>query len=317
VKRSNRLLILLGVFLAVIAMMAVVVIGGGGTTGGAKASPTPTKEPTVQVVIAKVDIDVGTRITADKVETQTMTISERDELGVDTYSSTTAVLGKIAGSLIIKGSALSASSFMSPGSVAKGQSLASGIAPGRVLIAIDVDQINGVGTLIVPGDHVDVILSVWVDQLKIKKTDEKSGWQVEVGGEKDVTTKMVIQNRFVLAVLLPVTEATETAPAPAGSASASPKASTETIVNSGQHELVLLEVLPEEAEIIRWAQREEITDPQNYITLGLVLRSDKDNDSPPATTQGITFKQLVTVYGVLPPDARAIIPSDIAKQITW
>ena len=74
---------------------------------------------------------------------------------------------------------------------------------------------------------------------------------------------------------------------------------------------------PDEAEIIRWAQREEKADPQNYITLGLALRSDKDNDAPAATTPGITLTQLVTIYGVLPPDPRAIIPADLAKELSW
>jgi len=30
--------------------------------------------------------------------------------------------------------------------------------------------------------------------------------------------------------------------------------------------IVIVEVQPDEAEIIRWAQREEKADPQNYIT---------------------------------------------------
>jgi pilus assembly protein CpaB len=309
-------LILLGVFLAVIAMMAVVVIGGGGAAGGAKATPTPTKEPTVGVVIAKVDMALGDRITADMVEVQTMTISERKLLGVDTFSSPIQVIGKVAGGQIIKGTPLSADAFMCVGCVTKGVDLASAIAPGRVAVAMEVDQVNGVGTLIVPGDFVDVILSVWVDSLKIKKTDEKSGWNVEVGGEKDVTTKMVIQNRKILVTLLPAATATDE-PKAAASKTPGPKPSAETVTNTGQHMIVVLELLPEEAEIVRWAQREEITDPQNYITLGLALRSDKDKDAPPVTTQGITFRQLVTVYGVLPPDPRGIIPADIARQITW
>lgn len=284
--------------------------------GGAKATPTPTKEPTVGVVIAKVDMALGDRITADMVEVQTMTVSERKLLGVDTFSNPIQVIGKVAGGQIIKGTPLTLSVFMNPGSITKGQDLASAIAPGKVAIAMEVDQVNGVGTLIVPGDFVDVILSVWVDSLKIKKTDEKSGWNVEVGGEKDVTTKMVIQKCKILVTLLPAATATDE-PKAAASKTAEPKSSAESVTNTGQHMIVVLEVLPEEAEIIRWAQREEITDPQNYITLGLALRSDKDKDAPPVATQGITFRQLVTIYGVLPPDPRGIIPADIARQITW
>jgi Flp pilus assembly protein CpaB len=319
VKRSNRLLILLGVFLAVIAMMAVVVIGGGGTTGGPKTSPTPTKEPTVQVVIAKVDIAPGERITSDMVETQTMTVSERDELGFDTFTRTSSVVDKTAGGPITKGDPFSPESFMTAGAVIKGQDLAKGIAPGKVLIAMEVDQVNGVGTLLVPNDHVDVILSVYVEQIGITAKVEDKTWLLSQLGQDvhDVTTKMIIQNRKVLAVLLPPVETNESPGAAAPSGSPTPSSSSETITNNGQHMIVLVEVLPEEAEIIRWAQREEITDPQNYITLGLVLRSAEDNDAPPVTTQGITYKQLVTVYGVLPPDPRAELPSDLAKMFTW
>jgi Flp pilus assembly protein CpaB len=246
-----------------------------------------------------------------------MTISERDELGYATFSNVSAVDGKIAGGQITKGDPLSSDSFVAPGAVIKGQDLATAIAPGRVLIAIEVDQINGVGTLIVPGDYVDVILSVWVDRLEIKATSDDGKYVVDIGGDKDVTTKMVIQNRKVVATLLPMAEATESAAAPAPSGSPSPSSEAEVIVNSGQHEIVLLEVLPEEAEIIRWAQREEITEPQNYITLGLVLRSADDKDAPPVTTQGITFSQLTKLYGVLPLDPRAVLPADIAKHFTW
>ena len=80
--------------------------------------------------------------------------------------------------------------------------------------------------------------------------------------------------------------------------------------------VAIIEVKPDEAEIIRWAQREEKTDPQSYIDLSVALRSDKDNSLPSAVTPGITFKMLVDKYGVLPPDSRAAIPPDIAKSFS-
>ncbi len=89
------------------------------------------------------------------------------------------------------------------------------------------------------------------------------------------------------------------------------------VQNTGRHMIVFVEVKPDEAEILRWAQREEVVDPQNYIDLSLALRSSQDNDLPDATTPGITFKMLVDKYGVLPIDQRAIIPADIAKNIQW
>ena len=78
-KRSNRLLILFGVFLAVLAMVGVIVVAGGSGSGGAaKATPTPTPEPQVTVVIATTDIALGDKITAGMVGTENMTISARD-----------------------------------------------------------------------------------------------------------------------------------------------------------------------------------------------------------------------------------------------
>jgi hypothetical protein len=118
-------------------------------------------------------------------------------------------------------------------------------------------------------------------------------------------------------VLLPAPEATTNGAASGASPTPQPKSTAQTITNSGAHMIVILEVQPDEAEMMRWAQREEKADPQNYITLSLALRSDKDNDAPPAVTPGITYKQLVTLYGVLPPDPRAMIPADLAKSISF
>ncbi len=326
-KRSNRLLILVGVFLAVIAMLLVVVVGGNGNGNGttpstATASPTATAEPTVLVVVAKTDIAFGQKITQDMVDTTTMTVSQRDKLGPDTFDSVGLVIGKIAGATIQKGQPLLAGSdFLNAGSVAQGQDMASAIGQGKVAMTLEVDQINGVGGLVVPGDHVDLILSIWVDQLSITNDNASSKWKITMPGGTQVTTKMVIQNCKVLATLLPAAAPNANAPAPAAVAGASPSPtpgpSAELVTNSGNHMIVVLEVLPSDAEVIRWAQREEAQGGQNYLTLGLDLRSDKDYDTPPVTTPGITFKQMVTIYGVLPPDPRAIIPADLAKQISW
>ena len=319
-KRSNRLLILVGVFLAVLSMMGVIIVAGGGGSGGQpKASPTPTPEPQVLVVVAKVDINLGDKITADMLDTVSMTVSQRALLDGETYSLPSSVVGKVAGGAIPKGSILYADkSFLAPGTFVQGQDLASGIATGMLSMSMEVDQINGVGTLLVPGDHVDIILSTWVDQLGIDLTSTPtSPWKITLPGDQAVTTKIVIQNRKVLATLLPTPAAAPAIVNPGGSPTPQPKSTAATVSNSGVHMIVLVEVKPEEAEVIRWAQRAEKLDPQNYITLGLALRSDKDNDAPVVTTPGITLRQLVTAWGVLPPDPRAIIPPDIAKQISW
>ena len=274
------------------------------------------------VVSAKQDINLGDQITAGMVESKPISISERAKLGADTFTTVDQVVGKVAGGKISAGEPLVGSrDFLNPGSMTDGKDIAGAIASGYLGVAIELDQINGVGTLLVPGDRVNIILSVYVSQLALSNTTNPK-LPVAVEGGKDVTTKMVIQNRKVIATLLPTPAAVAATPAavaavPNASGEAVAAPTTPTVQNDGRHMVAIIEVKPDEAEIISWAQREEKTDTQSYIDLTVALRSDQDNSLPTAVTPGITFKMLVDKYGVLPPDPRAIIPQDIAKNLQW
>lgn len=325
-KRSNRLLILLGLIVAISGAVAAAVVangsGGGGTANAtASASPTPTPEPTVQVVVAKGDIHAGDQITAEMVGLKPMALSERDALGPDTFSSVDQVIGKIAAADIGNGTAIVASRdfFSISGAVTEGKDLSGAITQGMVAVSMEIDQTNGVGTLIVPGDHVDIILSVYVDTLALTAPDAAKNSIVLAGGQQ-VTSKMVIRNRRILATLLPPevpTGAAATANPSAPLASASPSAGV--IQFTSRHMVAIVEVMPEEAEVIRWAQRVEKLDPQNYIDLSFALRSRADDNTKGSHTDtgGITYYQLVQNYGVLPPDPRASIPSKLGVVIQW
>jgi Flp pilus assembly protein CpaB len=319
VKRSNRLLVLMGLLLAIVGGGVAYAVTASGTGGGsANASPTATPEPTTTVVIATQDINLGDRITKDMVTTKSMTVSERARLGIGTFTTVDEVVGKVAGGKITANQPLIAGSdFLNNGSITDGKDIAGAIASGYQAISIELDQVNGVGTLIVPGDRVNIILAVYVPGLDLQAN--RPGFDKEmIKGVSDVTAKTVIQNRKVLLTLLPAPVAEPTGAAAAGSAPPVQAAPTVPVVhNDGRHMIAVIEVKPDEAEIIRWAQREEKLDPQNYITLGVTLRSDKDNSLPDAVTPGITFKMLVDKYGVLPPDPRAIIPADIARNLQW
>ena len=324
-KRSNRLLILLGLIVAISGAVAAAVVANGGGGGGtanatASTSPTPTPEPTVQVVVAKQDIHAGDQITAEMVGLKPLTISERDALGADTFSSVDQVIGKIAGSDIGNGKAIVASRdfISSSGAVTEGKDLSGAITTGMVAVSMEVDQTNGVGTLIVPGDHVDIILSVYVEALSLTAPDAAKVSIVLAGGQQ-VTSKMVIRNRRILATLLP-----PAAPVAAPTANPSAPVATEApsagvIQFTSRHMIAIVEVMPEEAEVIRWAQRAEKLDPQNYIDLSFALRSRADDATKGSHTDtaGITYYQLVQNYGVLPPDPRAAIPSKLGVVIQW
>jgi Flp pilus assembly protein CpaB len=267
------------------------------------------------VVSAKVDINLGDRITADMVEAKGISISERAKLGPDTFTMVDEVVGKIAGGKISIGEPLVGSrDFLNPGSMTDGKDISGAIASGYLGVSIELDQINGVGTLLVPGDRVNIILSVYVDQLPLSNTTNPK-LTIAVPGGKDVTTKMVIQNCRVIATLLP--PPTAAVPLPTASGEPIAVSTTPTVQNVGRHMIAIIEVKAADAEVIAWAQREEKTDTQSYIDLSVALRSDKDNGLPSADTPGITFKMLVAKYGVLPPDPRAIIPADIAANLQW
>ena len=151
------------------------------------------------------------------------------------------MIGKVAGGNIASGQVLLASrDFLPPGTVPDGQDIASLVGTGMRGVVMEVDQVNGVGTLLVPGDHVDVIVSVYMDQLGLTTTDAAKT-TIDLKGGSNVTTKTVIQNRKVLITLLAPLEATTNA-APAPTASNAPVAGpTQPVVqNTGRHMLVCL-----------------------------------------------------------------------------
>ena len=63
-KRSNRLVLLVGVFLAIVAFVGVILFSGGG-----RQQNPPAQELEQPTVVAAVDIPLGAKITADKVTT--------------------------------------------------------------------------------------------------------------------------------------------------------------------------------------------------------------------------------------------------------
>jgi Flp pilus assembly protein CpaB len=329
VKRSNRL-ILLGLIIAIsAALLAAAYVssaggGGGGGEAAELASPTPTPEPRVQVVAAAVAIPAGTTIKAEMLKLKEMTLSERNALGADTFSRKDDVVGKIAGSNISADQVLVASKdFYAPGSVMEGKSLKDSISAGMVGISMEVDQVNGVGTLLVPGDHVDIILTVYVEQLSISVKNTDLGVTIPLGGSQ-VTSKLIFENCRILATLLPPAEENAKAtpvPAPGATGPAITAAPSSPIVqNTGRHMIVIVEVWPDQATVIRWAQRAEKSDPQNYIDLALILRSSKDDGADIGTKSkvgGVTFAVLVAEYGVLPPDPTKTLPKALGDRIRW
>ncbi len=215
-----------------------------------------------------------------------------------------------------KGETLGYSFFVSSGVE---NNVTDALPRGLRAIAVQVSQVTGVGTLIQNGDHVDVVISMKIQNVI---PDPVNKGQVIKSATAEGSVKMVLQNALVVGTLLPPRRARERTasptPAPSGQTSSGPQGPATSL--NGQSEMVIVGVTANQAEIIRYAQL--YADPAAGDNISLVLRSPKDyikldangnpvldaNGNPVATTpptettDGVILKTLIDKYGVLPPD---------------
>lgn len=291
-KRSNRLVLLVGVFLAVVAFVGILLLlQSPAAPTGENAIPTEG-----QVVIATADIPLSTRIRADQVTTRTLPIAA---ISAGAFADVSQVIGQVARQPVATGAQITQTTLTGG---ASGTVINVDTPAGLRAIALRVDQTSGVGTVIKTGDYVDAIIALTEEQFASVTEDPAVPDQVLVTnpGPKGATTKLIIQGMQVLGTLLP-----PVAPPPAAEGQPAPSAAPGTVLNE-QQELVILAVTAQQAEIIRYGQ----TMANPLITWSLVLRSADDFINPEtgepvppviAETSGITLQELIDTYGVLPP----------------
>jgi len=300
-KRSNRLVLLVGVFLAIVAFVGILLISQGGQTAVDPNAP-PTQLPTV---VATQDIPLGTAIRLDQVKVEVKPVTGRD---TDAFGDTSQVVGKIVRQPVVVGAAITARTLTGG---QQGQVLDIECPPTMRCIAVQVDQVTGVGTVIKTGDYVDLIMALQADKFPVITADEGSNSFTVVSGLNSTSVKLVLQGMQVLGTLLPPAPAAAQA---APQASGAPPAQAGTTL-TGQQEIVILSVDAQQAEIIKFAQLDS-------PLFSLVLRSPKDFIDPetnlpyeagtkvPDPTTGVILKTLVDNYGVLPPELiEAILPA--------
>jgi Flp pilus assembly protein CpaB len=295
-KRSNRLVLLVGVFLAIVAFIGILLLSGGG--GNASKTPeVPTELPTV---IATQDIPLGTAIRADQVKVEVKPITGRD---TDAFGDVSQVVGKIVRQKVTTGAAVTATTLTGG---QQGQILSIDCPPTQRCISVQVDQVSGVGTVIKTGDYVDMVVGFNVAVLTPDATG--SNFTV-VPGVDGSTVKLILQGMQVMGTLLPPPPAATQAQDPNA-----PAASPGTTL-SGQQEIVILSVTAQQAEVIKFAQLRADPTPSGIT---LLLRSPQDFIDPatglpfengpiPDATTGVIFKVLVDQYGVLPPNIVEVV----------
>ncbi len=114
--------------------------------------------------------------------------------------------------------------------------------------------------------------------------DVQSGYELEAQADESLMAQ-VSQGMQVLGTLLPPPTGTQ------GTTDNTQGAAAPSL--NGQSQIALLEVTPQQAELIRFTQLDG--------NLSLVLRAPGDAEAPVVKTTGITVRELVDQYGVLPP----------------
>jgi pilus assembly protein CpaB len=299
-KRSNRLVLLVGVFLAIVAFVGILVLvrNPNGSDQGTIRPPT-----TGPVVVAAVDIPLSTRIQADQVTTITVDLTA---ITPGAFIDPSQVIGQIARQPVAKGAQIT-STTLTGGTSGTVQQIET--PAGMRSMAVQVDQVSGVGTVIQPGDYVDMVIGLTGDKFPVITISPTDSSITVVSGLNSTSVKLLIQGMQVLGTLLPPqTTSTGTEPAPSSAPGTAPQ--PDTTLN-GQQEIVILAVTPQQVEVIKFAQMD------SQITL--VLRSPDDfidpithQPLPPVAvkTTGVILKTLVDSYGVLPPEVvQTVTPS--------
>ena len=280
-KRSNRLVILVGVLLAVLAFVGIVVLLG-------QPKEETAKKQTVDVLVAKQDIAIGDSVTPDLVEVKAV---EPAAVSGTRIADPSQLSGAPALFPVAKGAQVSqeAVGLGTTSSVC----IALCLEPGEKAIAFQVERVTGLDFLIQTGDHIDILFRGEVQVLQPTADSATTGtprFEPITGLENAPTVKTLLQNKRVLYVsatrVKPVADTTAT-PAPGSTTKADVPIETVIVVFAGTDS---------DAEVIKFAQNDQsILGPLTAV----IRRTD---DTVVEDTTGVTFKILVERFGIPIPD---------------
>lgn len=180
-ERGNRWLLIGAALLALVAGVLVFAALAGSGGDGDKSSIVTGDAP---VLIAKDTITAGTKLDADMFRSATFADSD---LVPGAVADAAAIVGQTARVEILQGQQLSRSAIVTGVEDDRSEQLAFKFEAGERGIAVSVTEETIVGGLIIPGDHVDVIVTI---QERATPTIDQ-GW---------VRIQTVLQNIEVLAV---------------------------------------------------------------------------------------------------------------------
>jgi Flp pilus assembly protein CpaB len=290
VKRSNRLVILVGVLLAVLAFVAIVILLNQ------QGPPVPPEDVNATVLVAKQDIEIGDPVTPDLVETKEVDPEAVIGTGLSDPSQLQGqpALYRIPAQSQVSGEAVG---------LGGGQDICirCQLNPGEKAIAFQVDRVTGLDFLVTPGDSVDIILSEQITVLQetadsAANPDENAPQRFEpiTGLEDQRTVKAVLQDKRVLYVS--ATRAQIPEPVDTNGDGVVNDQDVQPEQAAIDSVIVVFAGTDQDAELIKFAQN--ALGEQGSLT-AVVRHAD---DDAVETTNGITIDSLVTDYGLKLPE---------------
>jgi pilus assembly protein CpaB len=280
VRRTSRLVLLLGIFLAALVFIVVLLAnpGGGGGTGQ-QAQPSAPVE--ARVLIAAADIPLGTVITEELVPTafrqETLPVSA---IRADAFGDASQAIGKTTRATLRSGQQVGAGDFQN-------RPIPLEVAPGERAFAIQVNELTGVGNLVDVGDNIDLIISLSGGAFPVVQVLDDGSVTVVAGiNPLSVKLPLLLQDVQIIGTI------TQPAPPPAEGTEGQPAPSAPPVI-TGASKLLILSVTPAQAEVLLFARTSG--------TLDVILRSPADAGVTVETT-GVILKTLVDDYGILPPE---------------
>jgi len=294
VRRTSRLVLLLGIFLAALTFVVVLFIqrpsGGGGAL--ASASAPPEELPTV---VAALDIPLGTVVTQDMVRADIVAVPNR-EAGV--MGAVSQAIGKTTRTAIVAGQQVHTGDFQN-------RAVPLAVPPGLRALSVAIDELHGVGNLIDVGDTVDLIITLDGEAFPTVQV-LADGSVTVVPGINPLTVKLpvLLQEIQVIGTIEPPLPA-----APPG-AEGQPAPSIAPFYGPGGtvEKLLILAVTPAQAEVLLFARTYGINN------LEAILRPPSDAGID-VTTDGVILRTLVDEYGILPPEIVQVpIPTPLEQN---
>jgi Flp pilus assembly protein CpaB len=291
VKRSNRLVILVGVLLAVLAFVAIVILLNQRQTP--EATP---EEVLATVLVATVDIEIGDEVTPDKVEEQQI---PPEAVQGTPLASTTVVAGQPALFRVPQGSQVSGEV------IGLGNDLAVNIPallnPGEKAIAFQVDRVTGLDFLVKPGDTIDIVLTEELSVLQetadsAANPDPEAPERFEqvTGLSNQRSVKAVLQDKRVLYVS--ATRAQQQEPQDTNGDGVVDENDAQPEAPVIDAVIIVFAGTTQDSELIKFAQN----DVSERGSLTAIVRNADDDVLD--TTTGVTIDVLVSDYGLRLPD---------------